>query len=56
MPCKQCLLSRKIDEAIDAGEDPYELKGDKRKVRRVKPAKKSMPKKAMSKKERSKRK
>lgn len=44
-------VRKKIDEAVEAGQDPYELKVDKRQVRRAKPAKK-----AKSKKERSKRK
>ena len=36
---------RKIDEAVDAGEDPYELKVDRKKVRRAKPVKKARSKK-----------
>lgn len=44
-------VRKKIDEAVEAGQDPYELKTDRKQVRRAKPVKK-----AKSKKERSKRK
>jgi len=38
-------ICRKIDEAVDAGEDPYELKVDRKRVRRAKPVKKAKSKK-----------
>ncbi|DBB10910.1 hypothetical protein WJX82_010240 [Trebouxia sp. C0006] len=38
-------VRKKIDEAVDAGEDPYELKVDRKKVRRAKPIKKAKSKK-----------
>lgn len=44
-------VKRKIDEAVDSGETPYELKTEQKAVRRPKPVKK-----ALSKKQRSKRK
>lgn len=45
------MICSKIDEAVDAGDTPYELNTEQKAVRRPKPVKK-----ALSKKERSKRK
>ena len=46
---------RKIDEAVDAGQDPYELKVEKRPVQPVKTQRKKPTQKGKSKKERKKR-
>jgi len=38
-------VKRKIDEAVDLGDQPYELKTEQKAVRRPKPVKKALSKK-----------
>ena len=41
----QCSAYSKIDEAVDLGDQPYELKTEQKAVRRPKPVKKALSKK-----------